>query len=107
MSRLVWTSKYFMHNQIRLSITESAKMFGVSEKTIRRAVKNEELKYIIVAGRYKISFESLVRWSQKKTLINNKTNIYGIGQFVEKWKIKNKLYSPREPEGSEQGKENK
>ncbi|NQU83193.1 MAG: helix-turn-helix domain-containing protein [Parcubacteria group bacterium] len=86
---------------IRLSISESAKMFGVSEKTIRRAIKNQEVLYIVVAGRYKITFESLVKWSQEKTSIRKKTEKQGIGQFVDRWKIKNIRYSPRPPETKE------
>jgi len=79
---------------IRVSISEAARLFGVNPQTIRRALKNQEITYVVVAGRYKINFESLVRWSQKKTTIQNKSNNHGIGQFVDKWKIKNTLYSP-------------
>lgn len=79
---------------IRLSISEGAKLFGVNAQTIRRAIKSEELTYIVVQGRYKISFESLVKWSQRHTTINNKMETRGIGQYVGQWKIRNKLYSP-------------
>ena len=79
---------------IRLSISEAAKLFGITAQTIRRAIAAQEITYIIVGGRYKINFESLVRWSQTKTTVKNKSERKGIGQFVEKWKIKNPLYSP-------------
>lgn len=79
---------------IRLSISESAKLFGVDQKTIRRALKKQEIRYIIVRGRYKLNFDSLLKWSQKKPTIKNKSDKYGIGQYVDKWKISNKLYSP-------------
>ncbi|MFA5813894.1 MAG: helix-turn-helix domain-containing protein [Patescibacteria group bacterium] len=79
---------------VRVSISEAARLFGVNAQTIRRAIKDQEITYVIVAGRYKINFESLVKWSQKKTTILNKTNSRGIGQYVEKWKIRNTLYSP-------------
>jgi len=79
---------------VRVSISEAARLFGVNPQTIRRAIKREEITYIVVAGRYKINFESLVKWSQQKTTVRNKSNERGIGQFVHKWKIKNKLYSP-------------
>ncbi len=79
---------------IRVSISEAARLFGVSQQTIRRAIKQEEVIYIVVAGRYKIHFESLVKWSQEKTTVRNKTNKSGIGQYVSKWNINNKLYSP-------------
>ena len=79
---------------VRVSISEAARLFGVSQQTIRRAIKSQEITYIVVAGRYKINFESLVRWSQQKTTVRNKSNTQGIGQFVDKWNISNKLYSP-------------
>ena len=79
---------------VRVSISEAARLFGVSQQTIRRAIKNQEITYIVVAGRYKINFESLVRWSQQKTTVRNKSNSQGIGQFVDKWSISNRLYSP-------------
>lgn len=79
---------------IRVSISEAARLFGVSQQTIRRAIKDEEVTYIVVAGRYKINFESLVKWSQEKTTVRNKSNKSGIGQYVSQWNINNKLYSP-------------
>ena len=83
-----------MENIIRVSISEAAKLFGVSGKTIRLAIKNEELKYIVVGGRYKINFLSLIEWSQKSTRRRNKLSQEGIGQYIDKWKINNKKYSP-------------
>ncbi|MFA7314348.1 MAG: helix-turn-helix domain-containing protein [Candidatus Magasanikbacteria bacterium] len=79
---------------IRVSISEAARLFGVNPQTIRRAIKGQEITYVVVAGRYKINFESLVNWSQKKITVKNKAEKYGIGQYVDKWKIKNTLYSP-------------
>ena len=81
---------------VRVSISEAARLFGVNPQTIRRAIKSKEIKYIVVANRYKINFESLVTWSQQKTTIKNKSNTKGIGQYIDKWKISNTLYSPRE-----------
>lgn len=79
---------------IRVSISEAAKLFGVNAQTIRRAIAAQEVVYIIVAGRYKLNFESLVKWSQRHTTLKNKLENKGIGQFVSNWKIKNPLYSP-------------
>ncbi len=79
---------------IRVSISEAARLFGVNAQTIRRAITAQEVTYIIVAGRYKLNFESLVKWSQKHTTLKNKLENKGIGQFVGHWKIKNPLYSP-------------
>ncbi len=79
---------------IRVSISEAARLFGVNSQTIRRAIAAQEITYVIVSGRYKVNFESLVKWSQHHTTVKNKLANRGIGQFVEKWKIKNPLYSP-------------
>jgi excisionase family DNA binding protein len=83
-----------MSTPVRLSVSEAAKIFGISPRTVRRAIANGEVNYIVVHGRYKIQFESLLRWSQSSTTVRNKRDKSGIGQFVEKWKIKNTLYSP-------------
>lgn len=81
-------------NDIRLSVSEAAKIFGLSQQTIRRALKAKQLKYIVVRGRYRISFFSLLQWSQKSTATKNKLARQGIGQFVKDWEINNRLYSP-------------
>jgi excisionase family DNA binding protein len=75
-------------------VSEAAKLFGVSARTIRRAIASGDITYIVVQGRYKINFESLLKWSQVTTTVKNKLAKTGIGQFVDKWKIKNRLYSP-------------
>lgn len=79
---------------IRVSVSEAARLFGVNTQTVRRAIAASEVTYVVVAGRYKINFESLVKWSQLHTTVKNKLAHKGIGQFVDKWKIKNPLYSP-------------
>ena len=83
-----------MDNLIRLSVSEAAKLFGVSTRTIRRAIADGDISYIVVQGRYKLNFESLLKWSQSSTTVRHKRDKSGIGQFVERWKIKNTLYSP-------------
>ncbi|MBI5729112.1 MAG: helix-turn-helix domain-containing protein [Candidatus Magasanikbacteria bacterium] len=79
---------------VRVSISEAARLFGVNTQTVRRAIRSQEVTYVIVGGRYKINFESLVKWSQRHTTVRNKLAKKGIGQFVNKWKIKNPLFSP-------------
>ena len=69
-------------------------MFGVSQRTVRRAITDQAVTYVVVQGRYKINFESLLKWSQDTTTIRNKRDKVGVGQFVAQWKIKNKLFSP-------------
>lgn len=83
-----------MDNIIRVSVSEAAKLFGVSTKTVRQAIKDEDITYIVVGGRYKINFASLVEWSQKSTRRSNKLEKDGLGQYVDKWKINNKKFSP-------------
>jgi excisionase family DNA binding protein len=75
-------------------VSEAAKLFGISTRTVRRAVADGHLGYVVVRGRYKINFESLVKWSQRHTTTRNKLAERGIGQYVERWRIKNPLYSP-------------
>jgi len=35
-------------NSIRISISEASRLFGIDQKTIRRAIKAQELRYIVV-----------------------------------------------------------
>ncbi len=79
---------------IRVSVSEAAKLFGVSTRTIRRAIEKQEIRYVVVQSRYKLNFEDLVLWSQRRKNIRNKLSKEGIGQYVEKWRIKNRLFSP-------------
>ena len=79
---------------IRVSVSEASRLFGISTKTVRQALKNGEIRYIIARGRYKIHFESLLLWSQKSTRRRNLLSTTGIGQFVGKWNIHNRKYSP-------------
>jgi len=81
-------------NIVRVSVSEAARLFGVSTKTIRQAIKGEELKYIVVKGRYKINFSSLITWSRQSTRRSNQLDNQGIGQYIDQWKISNKKYSP-------------
>lgn len=81
-------------NMIRVSVSEASRLFGVSTRTVRRAIADGEVTYVVVRGRYKINFESLVTWSQKRPTVRNKLAKEGIGQFVGQWKIRNRLYSP-------------
>lgn len=79
---------------IRLSVSEAAKFFGLEQRTIRRGIRNSELNYVIVRGRYKILFKSLLAWSQSRTSLKNKLARRGIGQYVDRWKISNTFFSP-------------
>ena len=95
MYRLVYTlDTHFMPEVIRVSISEAGKFFGVNPQTIRRAIKQGDVTYVVVRGRYQINFDSLIKWSQRSLKVKNKLNTQGLGQYVDKWKIHNTLYSP-------------
>jgi len=79
---------------IRLSVSEAAKFFGIDAKTIRRAIAARDINYVVVRGRYKIDFDSLLKWSQARPTVKNKLNKDGVGQYVDKWKISAPLFSP-------------
>ncbi|MDO8583802.1 MAG: helix-turn-helix domain-containing protein [bacterium] len=82
---------------VRVSPSEAARLFGVNQRTIYRALKLGTIRYIVVRNRYKILFSSLVQWSQSSARIEHSRDSRGIGQWVDQWKIKNTLYSPRTP----------
>lgn len=79
---------------IRLSVSEASRLFGISQRTVRRAIAEGRITYVVVQGRYKINFESLLRWSQDTTTVRNKRDKKGMGQYVEQWRMKNKMFSP-------------
>lgn len=83
-----------MSTPLRLSISEAAKLFGINHITIRRAIRERKLSYVVVRGRYQLSFESVLKWSQESARTKNKLESAGIGQYVNQWRIKNPLYSP-------------
>ncbi len=82
---------------VRVSVSEAARLFGINARTIRRAITFGEIRYIVVRGRYKLHFGSLVLWSQRSVTVRNKRDSRGIGQWVDQWKIKNAKFSPRAP----------
>jgi len=83
---------------VRVTVSEAARLFGVNPRTIRRAITAQELRYIVVRNRYKISFPSLVTWSQGQAKLRRKRDEQGIGQWIDQWRMRNLKYSPRTPE---------
>lgn len=75
------------NTDIRLSVSEASKFFGVSPRTIRRAITEKAVDYILVQNRYKIDLASLLNWASKTKTVQNKLKKDGFGQFVDKWKI--------------------
>ena len=83
-SSRVLTKKVF--KPIWLSVSESAKLGGVAQKTIRRAITAKQLKYKIVKDRYLIDLASVIVFLHANTKLKNKLNFNGIGQYVDIWR---------------------
>jgi hypothetical protein len=73
-------------NPIWLSVSEAAKIGGVTGKTIRRAIQAAEITYKIVNDRYLVSIASLVTFLHTTTKLKNKLNQIGIGQYIRSWR---------------------
>ncbi len=73
---------------IWVSVSEAASLGGVTQKTVRRAIKlDPKLQYRIVKNRYQIELSSLIKLLQKNTKLKNKLLTYGLGQYVKEWRI--------------------
>lgn len=68
-----------------LSVSEAAKIGGVEQKTIRRAIQSEKVKFKIINDRYLIEFSSMVKYLYSNTKLRNKFLSFGVGQYVERW----------------------
>jgi len=75
-----------LNNPLWLSISEAAKFGGVQNKTIRRAIQGNLIKFKIIKNRYLVDISSLIIYLNSKRKLQNKFNDYGMGQYVEKWK---------------------
>jgi hypothetical protein len=75
-----------VYSTVWLSVSEAAKIGGVTTKTIRRALQSNRIKYKIIKNRYLIDLASIIIFLQTKTKLKNKLNQYGIGQYIEKWR---------------------
>lgn len=78
-------SKEVLH-PLWLSVSESAKIGGVTDKTIRRAIQSKKIKYKIIKNRYGINFISVIKFCCSSAKLRNKLNFNGIGQYIEKWR---------------------
>ena len=76
-----------MSRAIYLPPSIAAKLFGVNERSIRRALKNQELAFVIKNSRYRINLASLVAWSDQLPNRRRKRDEDGIGQYVKEWII--------------------
>jgi AraC-like DNA-binding protein len=90
---------------IWLLISEAAKLAGVSNKTIRRAIKETEgLSFCIINGRYYVELLSMIEYLEKSTKLKNRLNIFGLGQYVKEYNRK-KEEAKSENKGNNKGDE--
>ncbi len=75
-------------SNIKLSPSQAARLFAISERSIRRAIKNKELPVVVYKARYQIDFYDLLLWSEKLPNRRRKRDELGIGQFIGQWNIK-------------------
>ncbi len=81
--------KFGLHklaNPLWLSVSEAAKIGGVKNKTIRRAIQFNTIKFRIIGNRYQVDLSSVIDYLFSKTKLKNKFNQFGLGQYVDKWK---------------------
>ncbi|NCB21128.1 MAG: hypothetical protein EOM88_04420 [Clostridia bacterium] len=70
---------------IWLSVSEAAKLAGVTDKTIRRGLQvGSLLKYKIIKNRYQIELGSLVMYMHRNKKLKNKIREIGLGQYFIK-----------------------
>lgn len=75
-----------MSSEIKLSPSTASLLFGISERSLRRAIKNKEIKVVVIKARYKIDFQDLLAWSEKMPNRQVKRDTLGLGQYVAAWK---------------------
>jgi excisionase family DNA binding protein len=75
-----------MSSEIKVSPSIASLLMGISERSIRRAIKNKELTVIVSRSRYKINFSDLLVWSEKMPNRQKKRDQLGIGQYISGWK---------------------
>jgi len=69
-------------NHLWFSVSEAAKLGGVTDKTIRRALKSDHgLKFKVIRNRYQIELSSLLIYLHKNTKLKNKLMDFGLGQY--------------------------
>jgi len=72
--------------QIWLSVSEAAKMGGIDNKTIRRAIKDKRIKYKVFGNRYAIRLSSIIEFAHSTKKLRNKFFSHGLGQYVDTFK---------------------
>ncbi|MBU0636619.1 MAG: helix-turn-helix domain-containing protein [Patescibacteria group bacterium] len=75
-----------LNKDIWLSVSEAANLGGVQNKTIRRAIQSNIIKYKIINNRYVVNLTSVLEYLHNKTKLKNKLDQFGLGQYVDKWR---------------------
>jgi len=70
-----------------LSVSEAAKLGGVQNKTVRRAIQSNAVKFRIISNRYQIDLKSLIIYLHSNKKLNNKLLQNGLGQYVDKYNL--------------------
>lgn len=70
-----------------LSVSEAAKLGGITTKTIRRAIQSKSIKYKLVKERYLIDFASVITFLHSNQKLKNKLNNDGLGRYVIEWNV--------------------
>ncbi len=71
---------------IWLSVSEVAKLGGLSTKTVRRAIESGQIKFKVINNRYQINMTTAIKFFLSSQKLKNKLNSEGIGQWVDAWK---------------------
>jgi hypothetical protein len=72
-------------NPLWISVSEAAKLGGISARTVRRSLEAKQVRYKIVKNRYLIDFTSLIIFLHSKKKLFNKLSRLGLGQYIKKW----------------------
>lgn len=75
-----------VRNPLWISVSEAAKIGGVTSKTIRRAIQSRIISYKIVKNRYFLDLSSVIDYLHTKTKLKNKLEQRGIGQYIRNWR---------------------
>jgi hypothetical protein len=73
-------------NPLWLSVSETAKIAGITTKTVRRAIQSHKVIYKVVMDRYLIDLRSSLLFVFSNKKLKNKLTQKGIGQYIDKWK---------------------
>ncbi len=74
-------------SELLLSIKDCEVLSSISKVSIRKAIKEKEINYILENGKYKIPFKELLKWCYSSTRRKNVFNNQGIGKYVKEWNV--------------------